>query len=285
MGGSLALAIKNKKFSSKVSAIVRTLERKKEAESYNIAEKIYLEDEFLASNLWDEFDFIVLALPIDLTCQKIDLIPENYSGFITDLGSSKTAIINKVESKYPKSHNYYSSHPMTGSEHSGLKYGKEDLYDNKLCILTPASRVSAEAAERVSSFWAQIGSQIITINAVDHDEILSLVSHSPHILSSLLAEWIGQNEKVIQYTKNSPLPLTGGGFRDMSRIAGSNPDMWDAIINTNREFIYSGLITFRDKLTELIEHLNPNNGCTKGFWKEYFKESKSHRDKILKMNE
>lgn len=286
MGGSLALALKKSTNHCNVSAVVRTEERQKEAQSYSIVDEIFIEQRFLSENRWNEFDFIIFALPVDKTCEKIKLIPKHYNGFITDLGSSKTAIVQTVEKKYNHSeHNYLSSHPMTGSEFSGLRYAREDLYENKLCILTPIRGVTEEALEKISTFWNDLGSKTITINSVEHDEILSFISHAPHILSSLLAEWIGENEKVIHYTKQSPIPLTGGGFRDMSRIAGSNPEMWDAIINTNREFIYSGLLTFRDKLSELIDELNPKNNSKNDqhFWKEYFRKSKKYRDKILKL--
>ena len=95
---------------------------------------------------------------MDLTCDKIDLIPEKYKGYITDLGSTKQFIIQKIESKYKSAHNYYSSHPMAGSEQSGMNYAKVDLYENRLCILTEPKGVTKDAIQKITSFWKMIGS-------------------------------------------------------------------------------------------------------------------------------
>lgn len=283
MGASLSLAIKSKKLQTKVTGVVRSEKSKKEGIKNKIADAIFLEEEFLESGNWNEFDLIVFSLPVDLTCDKIDRIPAGYTGYLTDLGSTKKSIIERVEKRFKKEHNYFSSHPMTGSEQSGLNFAREDLYENRLCILTAPKRVSLHAVEKMTNFWKSLGSITIEMNAKEHDEVLAYLSHSPHILSSLLVNWAYGNPHVKRKTIKSPVPLTGGGFRDMTRIAGSNPDMWNAIINTNKDAILKSLYEYRDGLELLIEKLETDKSNT--FWKKYFQKSKKSRSAIFKLNE
>ena len=100
MGASLALAIKNKNLSCHITGVVRSEKSREEGITQKIADTVLMEENFLESNSWNEYDFIVFSLPVDLTCDKIELIPNNYKGFITDLGSTKQTIIQKVESKF-----------------------------------------------------------------------------------------------------------------------------------------------------------------------------------------
>ena len=286
MGASLALAIKKKDNSCRVTGIVRSEKSRLEGVSQKIADEIFVEDDFLKSNSWNKFDFIVFSLPVDLTCDKIDLIPENYKGYITDLGSTKQSIIQKIELKYRSAHNYYSSHPMAGSEQSGMNYAKVDLYENRLCILTEPKAVTKDAIQKITSFWKMIGSITIQMNAIEHVEVLSYLSHTPHILSSILVNWAYNNDKVRYYTEKSPIPITGGGFRDMTRIAGSNPEMWNAIINTNKSSIHDSLLEFRKEIDRLIDSLDSKSEkADSDFWKKYFLSSKESRSQILKINE
>lgn len=280
MGASLSLAIKKKFQDSKVTGVVRSFSSKKEGIEKKIADEVYLEEEFLNSNSWNTFNLIIFSLPVDSTVEKIQRIPDDYNGFITDLGSTKLEIISAVEKKFQTKHNYYSSHPMTGSEQAGLSYASDDLYENRLCILTSPQKVSLESVEFIKNFWEILGMKTVEIGAVDHDEILSYLSHSPHIISSLLAIWAFENKKVQKFTEISPLPIIGGGFRDMTRIAGSNPEMWQAIFSTNKENLKKALINFQNGLNDLISELDKDS---KNFWIEYFKKAKNSKSEIYKI--
>jgi prephenate dehydrogenase len=283
MGGSLGLALKKIGNKVKTTGVLRSKKSYEELKNSQITDHLVIEEDFLKMNQWKDYDIIVFSLPVDLTCEKISLIPADYKGCITDLGSTKTEIIHAVKNKFSSTHNYYSSHPMTGSELSGATNAKEDLYRGKLCILTREENTSSDSIEKITRFWNEIGSSTIEISAKDHDEILSYLSHAPHILSSLLVTWANKSEIVNKYTQMSPLPLSGGGFRDMSRIAGSNPEMWEAIISTNREAILSCLIAYQSQLAELIDLLSKDPMLQKGKWKSYFESSKKSRNQLLKL--
>jgi prephenate dehydrogenase len=283
MGGSLSLALKKTGLKIKTTGVLRSKKSYDEIIDKNLIDNLLIEDDFLKSNRWNEYDLIIFSLPVDLTCDKINLIPEDYPGFITDLGSTKSEIIKAVKNKFKNKHNYYSSHPMTGSELSGALHSKEDLYLGKLCILTREENTSEESVSKIENLWKHLGSSTIEIPAKDHDEILSYLSHAPHILSSLLVNWANNSDIVKKYTNISPLPLSGGGFRDMSRIAGSNPEMWEAIISTNKEAILTCLLGYKNQLSDLIEILKQEPPQQKGIWKKYFESSKNSRNQILKI--
>ncbi len=283
MGGSLSLALKKNGYNGRITGILRSQKSLEEIRDKCITDELLLEEDFIKNNLWNQFDLIIYSLPVDLTCQKINQLPLDFTGIITDLGSTKKEIIESVKNKFNGIHNYYSSHPMTGSEQSGALHSKEDLYNGKLCILTREENTSQSAIERITEFWNYLGCKIIEIPASDHDEILAYLSHAPHLLSSLLVNWAKKSEMVSTYTKISPLPLSGGGYRDMSRIAGSNPEMWEAIISTNKEAILDSMIQFKRNLEEIIDILNKNPEEQLGFWKKYFEDSKKSRDFILKL--
>jgi prephenate dehydrogenase len=283
MGGSLGLALRKTDASVKTTGVLRSKKSFEEIKNFQITDHLVIEEDFLNENRWDDYDIIIFSLPVDLTCEKILLIPTDYKGCITDLGSTKKEIINAVKNKFQTTHNYYSSHPMTGSELSGAINAKEDLYKGKLCILTKEDNTSPVSIEKITRFWNEIGSTTVDIPAKDHDEILSYLSHAPHILSSLLVTWANKSEIVNRYTHSSPLPLSGGGFRDMSRIAGSNPEMWEAIISTNREAILSCLVAYQSQLADIIDLLSQDPSIQKGLWKTYFESSKKSRNKLLKL--
>jgi prephenate dehydrogenase len=281
MGGSLSLALKKNSLVGRTTGLVRNQKSLEEAVSLKIADEVLLEQEFLNRANWNDYDLIVFSLPVDLTCQKIRLVPENYEGHLTDLGSTKKEIVQSVEEKYSKPHNYISSHPMTGSENSGAKFSNEELYIGKLCILTKPKNAQIEVYNKIQFFWESLGSKVLEIPSEEHDEILSYLSHSPHILSNLLVTWAGMNSQVKTFTEKSPLPISGGGFRDMTRIAGSNPEMWEAIIATNKHYIYQSLVEFQNHLNDLIEKFHSPESSN-GFWKSYFEKSLQYKKEILK---
>ncbi|MCP5499301.1 MAG: prephenate dehydrogenase [Leptospiraceae bacterium] len=283
MGASLSLAIRQKNLPfGRIDGVVRSVSSRDEGLKLKVADSIFLESEFKEKDLWNDYGLIIYSLPVNLTCEKIAELPLSYRGIVTDLGSTKREIIEAVEKKYSSSHRYYSSHPMAGSEHSGLKYAQADLYEARLCILTPPKRVEEGVEDFIRDFWEKIGMYTLKIEAEEHDKALAYISHSPHILSSIMTNWCWENPTVSEKTGLSPIPLTGGGFRDMSRIAGSNPEMWDAIIETNREPIRQSLIDFRDRLNVLIGVLGSNSEVS-GFWKKFFDKAKKSRDRILKL--
>lgn len=172
---------------------------------------------------------------------------------------------------------------MCGSEEAGPQSYVKDLYKNKLCIIIDKLHKeqltdrSIENLEFISNFWKEIGMQIDYMDAKTHDYILSYLSHSPHILSSILATVIGKKEEIIKRNQEAPISILGGGLRDMIRIAGSNPKMWYDIIYTNKKNIVLSLTEIQkelEKITEAIENHFDD------WWFEWQNKAKEYRNLI-----
>lgn len=282
MGGSIALAIRKHMPQVSVDGLVKDAVEQEQAQALHIAHRIETELEFLQQNRWQDYQLIIFCLPVHLICQKIATIPPDYRGIITDIGSSKKEIIEAVECHFAhQKHHYYSSHPMAGSEHTGCQYAIDDLFTDKLCIMTPAKGMQASIADQLVQFWQTLGMQTVEIAAEAHDEVLAYLSHSPHIISALLVNWSQENEQVDKYSQKSPLPLTGGGFRDMSRIAGSNPEMWHAIITSNQKSIHKSLVEFQRHLSQVIHALEIDPATD--YWQVFFSQAQKKRNTLLKL--
>ncbi|WP_167880204.1 prephenate dehydrogenase [Leptospira fletcheri] len=282
MGASLSLALKKKGADAKVTGVVGSRKSKEKGISLGSADRILTSEEFGENPNWNDFDLIVFGVPVNTIVELIPSLPEDWPGLMTDMGSTKRDIVSAVESSHSSSHRYVSSHPMCGSEESGLEFANADLYEGRLCILTRPKGATEKAFSDLESFWRFLGMETVEIPALEHDRILSYVSHSPHIVASIMTDWVWENECVQKFTDRSPLPLTGGGFRDMTRIAGSNPKMWAPIFSSNRDEILSSLLDFRGHLDRIISELGPEKPLDLDHWKSFMEKSRDHRDGILK---
>ncbi|PJZ49080.1 prephenate dehydrogenase [Leptospira saintgironsiae] len=282
MGASLSLALRKKNSSAEIVGVVGSTSSKEKGIRLKSADKIFTSDEFSESPDWESYDLIVFGVPVNTTVEVISKLPSGFKGLLTDMGSTKQEIVHAVESVLTGEHRYISSHPMCGSEESGLEFANVDLYENRLCILTKPKGATDEAYSEIENFWKFLGMSTTEIPAHDHDKILSYVSHVPHLISSLMTNWVWENECVREFTQNSPLPLTGGGFRDMTRIAGSNPKMWSPIFSSNQEEIYKALLDYKDRLDKLLSELSPEKPLDLKRWESFMEQSRIDRDAILK---
>lgn len=258
MGGSLSLALRKVDAGCRIDGLVRSRNSQLASEKLGSLNKVYLEEEFLeeeTSGKWDQYDIIIFGTPVHLIKKQISYIPIESSTVLTDMGSTKATILSAVESHFSRrsEHNYVSSHPMCGSENAGPSFAIDGLFVNKLCILSPLAHSNQEVIGRLEKFWSSIGMITHRMNGADHDRVLAYLSHSPHIISALLVNWA--KESVGKDNSSSPQPIMGGGFRDMVRIAGSNPEMWQAILSENRTEITRSLYGFKDTLISAIQLL------------------------------
>ncbi|TGM68478.1 prephenate dehydrogenase/arogenate dehydrogenase family protein [Leptospira meyeri] len=253
MGGSLALAIRQKFPGTEISAVVRSEKSKTTILNKQLANFVFLQNELHIPD-WSNYDLVVFSTPVESILKIIPILPKSGDTVFIDLGSTKETIVSAVESYFGDlAHNYISTHPMCGSEQVGPEAAIEDLYVDKLCILTSPKSVSNKSLEWVRSFWEKIGSWTLEMDSKSHDETLAYLSHLPHVISTLLVNVAGSNPTTKKEIMESPKPITGGGFRDMSRIAGSNPDMWISIFKENQVFLRKSI---DDLIQQLIEFRN-----------------------------
>jgi prephenate dehydrogenase len=166
---------------------------------------------------------------------------------VTDVGSTKRSIVEAAEKHLPESVLFVGSHPMAGSEKRGVKFARADMMQGALCILTPTDRTPAQATEAVEGFWRLLGMRTTRMSPEDHDRRLADVSHLPHALAAAL----------VAMQEDASLPLAGGGFKDVTRIAAGDGGLWRDIFLDNRDNLRDSARRLRDQLDALLTRLEP----------------------------
>lgn len=212
-------------------------------------------------------DVVVVASPVDKIAElaaRADGVLERHA-VITDVGSTKAKIINELSALSPSAaEKFVAAHPIAGSEKTGVQNATVTLMDDKVVILTPTADTDPDRVERANAFWLQTGSHTITMSPQEHDERLAAVSHVPHLVSSLLASLI----------ENESVPLVGSGWRDMTRVAAGDPEMWTAICAHNRQAILAQLDHFSSALQSLRALLSDEDTNELTKWLESAKAKK-----------
>lgn len=148
--------------------------------------------------------------------------------------------------------------------------------------MTPPQSASNESLEWVRVFWESVGSWTMEMDSKSHDETLANLSHLPHVVSTVLVNVAGANTTTMKEVLGSPKPITGGGFRDMSRIAGSNPDMWISIFKENKSFLYQSIDEFIHQLTEVRDLLKPDLPFDEGKIRKFWELALLNKEQIRK---
>ena len=180
-----------------------------------------------------ECDFVVICAPLS-EYEKIFLACNKYSKkntLITDVGSAKKNLINKIKRIKRKDIKWISSHPIAGSEVSGPLNGNENLFLNKWSVIIKQKNSQNKEMKKISKFWKLLGSKTVTMDAVQHDKIFAITSHLPHLIAYNLI-LTATNFKISN--KDNVLRFSAGGLRDFSRIAASNEIMWRDIFFNNK---------------------------------------------------
>ncbi|HBS05374.1 MAG TPA: hypothetical protein DEA96_10435 [Leptospiraceae bacterium] len=289
MGASLAAGLRNQSSPPSITGVVRSDRSKQWIVDHNLA------DESIASSALDvsgldltKYDLIVLGMPIaangDLLEKLAPMYPTDFqrskSGslpLITDMSSTRT-FLEEVATRHPHLP-FVGSHPMCGSEDAGPAAFRDNLFKDRLVILIRSTmrNLPGEAFEHLHQFWSSLGSRVSELNERDHDLVLAYLSHAPHLVSSLLATVTANRQEVRRINSQSPIPITGGGLRDMLRIAGSNPEMWKDILHTNRKYILESLRDFRTGLDELIDTVESDS---MEWWSDWQTRSRGFRNEI-----
>ncbi|NOY52263.1 MAG: prephenate dehydrogenase/arogenate dehydrogenase family protein [Deltaproteobacteria bacterium] len=236
IGGSLGLAGKAKGIFGKVVGVGRGRENLEQARERGAVD-VYFHD---PGKALPGADLVVLATPVQgiVTIGK-EIAPLLEEGtLLTDVGSVKEELVKELESGLPAGVCFVGGHPIAGSEASGASAAREDLFLHRRTILTPTRRTDSEALARVHAMWESVGSLVVEMEADAHDTILAAVSHLPHMVAYALAGTL------MEMTEDYPdiTDYAAGGFRDMTRIAASHPEMWRDICRMNRK-----------KIVEMIE--------------------------------
>jgi prephenate dehydrogenase len=244
MGGSLGLALRRKGLAH-VSAYARRSETRKLALDMGAVDVIYDTPQAALRGA----DLAVFCTPV---CAMPALAKECMRAFepgcvVTDVGSTKAELVRDMNSLFRDTTIVFvGSHPMAGSEKSGLDAALTNLYEGAVTAVTPGPGTSESGVHAVMSLWDGVGARVVRLDPVEHDVLVSKTSHLPHLISALLVTTAGRAPQ------NTGLPLfLGPGFKDTTRIAGGSPDMWHDIVKSNRVAILEELRQYGDALREL----------------------------------
>ena len=236
MGGSLGLALKKSRFFKRILGYDNNPMHLQQALSLGLI------DEGAELKEIKECDVIFLATPVQSIIDMIshlEDVPPNCC--IIDLGSVKEKILKNIPQALRK--NFVGAHPMCGTELNGPRAAVENLYENKIVILTDLEESGEFQTAIAKEVFISIGMQIIKLDSRSHDCHIALISHLPHIISFALANTVLTEEK-----KEMILALVGGGFRDMSRISKSSPLLWRDIFKQNKDNLLDALKKFNAEL-------------------------------------
>ena len=239
LGSSLLRIIQKKKLAKKIFIYEKSKKNISKIKRLKLPGILVrkLEDAVTQSDLiifcipMSEYKKVILKINNNLTSKKI----------ITDIGSSKSKSLEIIKRNLKKQAYWTSSHPITGSEVSGPEHGREDLFENKWCVLTKDKKTNSRHLKFLISFWKKIGSKVVIMNTDKHDKIFSITSHLPHLIAYNLVKSAQDFEKKQKYDL---IKYSAGGLRDFSRIAASNEIMWRDIFFDNNKNVIKAIDLF-----------------------------------------
>ncbi|MCS6852145.1 MAG: prephenate dehydrogenase/arogenate dehydrogenase family protein [Gemmataceae bacterium] len=196
-------------------------------------------------------EIVVFCTPVDqIVAQVVHLAPLCPPGtLLTDVGSTKGAIVRSLDGRLPTTVDFVGSHPLAGSEKRGPEHAVPHLFEGRLTVITPTEQTRPAAVARTRAFWQALGSRVQLLSPEEHDRALALTSHLPHLVASALAsilppEWA---------------ELTASGFRDTTRIASGDPSIWVGIFRQNRDALLDALNRLGLRLDDFREALRADD--------------------------
>lgn len=190
-------------------------------------------------------DLVLLAAPVDLIpeiCAALGGAVEA-DAIVTDVGSAKRAVVTAGEAAFGPA--FIGGHPMAGSERHGMGAADDELFTDALWVLTPTELTASNTYQRAAELAALVGARAIAVDTDAHDALIARLSHVPQLAASALVD-----VAAAAGDRDALLGLAGGGFRDATRIAASNPDLWVAILRSNRAAVLAGLDTLITRLRD-----------------------------------
>jgi len=268
IGGSFALALKEKGFAKNIIGVFNRKETEEKALRLGIVdESLPLEDAVKKA------DLIYVAIPVDITIPTIQKIMNlvTKEQIVVDAGSTKYALCKAI-ANYPMRNRFVATHPMWGTEYSGPEAATKDSFAGRACVICEKEKSDPKAVEIVEKIYRALGMHIVYMDPEPHDVHAAYVSHISHITSFALANTVLEKEK----EEDAIFELAGGGFESTVRLAKSSPAMWAPIFMQNRENVL-------DVLNEHISQLRKFKACLEKENMEYLYELMENANKIRKI--
>ena len=276
IGGSLARGIKRARPDIRIMAYMRTRAKLEQAQKDGIVDVIL---EGIGEEL-RECDLIFLCTPVEYNARYLSAIRPflKPGALITDVGSTKTDIHEEIR-RQGLEHCFVGGHPMTGSEKTGYENSTDHLLENAYYIVTPPEGQSGESAQytenvrRILAVAQAVDAIPLVLDYREHDRVTAAVSHLPHLVASSLVNLVKDNDSAAGTMRR----IAAGGFKDITRIASSSPEMWEQICMTNAAPIGDMLEQYIYSLQEILAQIRGHNG--RDIYR-LFDQSRSYRNSI-----
>ena len=271
IGGSIARSIRKNFPSCRIIVYSR---RKNEDLLQGIKDGIISDITYAIDAHFSECDIIFLCAPVLQNIQFLEQLKPliNKTCIITDVGSVKGNIHKEVERLELESQ-FIGGHPMAGSEKTGFANSSEDLLQDSYYLLTPCKTTAEEKVLFLKKILSGTGAIFATVDAGLHDDITAAISHVPHIVAASLVNMVRENDTSNELMK----AFAAGGFKDITRIASSSPEMWESICLSNADSINHFLSLMIDELTKMRSYIANEQGTEIN---RFFASSREYRDSI-----
>jgi prephenate dehydrogenase len=209
----------------------------------------------------------VVCTPVARIAADVRIAAEHGPGsiLVTDAGSTKRRIVEAVERDARSRAVFVAGHPIAGSERTGVRHARNNMFEGRVCVLTPTARTPADRLDRARDFWSRLGCRIVETGPAAHDEALASTSHLPHAVAAALAASVPVEA----------LALAGGAYRDGTRVAGSDAALWAGIFRENRAPLLQALARFQDQLAHFRHALQADDEDALRAWWDAAKARRS----------
>jgi cyclohexadieny/prephenate dehydrogenase len=255
IASSMAHAMRAGGLVGEITGHAKSAETRATALEIGICDRVYA----TAAEAVEGADLVVLAVPVGAMAAIAEEIgPHLAAGCtVTDVGSVKQAVIAAVAPHIPEGVHFIPGHPMAGTEYSGPRSGFATLYKNRWWLLTPDEATDPVALARLRGLLEAFGAKVDTMDAAHHDQVLAVVSHTPHLIAYTM---VGVADHLAQVSNSEVIQYSATGFRDFTRIAASDPTMWRDVFLTNKDAVLDILGRFTEELFVLQRAIRMGDG-------------------------
>lgn len=273
IGGSLARALKSVGYCGEIVGAGRNLGRLEIAASLGVVDRIEIDLAQAVSGA----DVVFIAVPLGAMRGLLDAVAPHLPGdaVLTDAGSAKGCVIEDARAAFGHiPGRFVPGHPIAGTERSGVEASFAELFNGRRVILTPLAETELRARDRVARMWEAAGARVEDMGVQHHDAVLAATSHLPHLLAYSLVDTLAKMDDRAEIFR-----FAAGGFRDFTRIASSDPQMWRDICVANRTPLLEALEAFNRDLASLANAISRADGDVV---LELFKRAKFARDNLYR---
>ncbi|WP_420345426.1 prephenate/arogenate dehydrogenase family protein [Pelagibius sp.] len=257
IGSSLAWAMRARGLTGHIAAHSRRAETRDKIAELGFADSLHADP----GDAVEGADLVFFCVPVGANAAVAEAVGPRLApgAIVTDVGSVKQAVIRDIGPTLPEGVHFIPGHPVAGTEFSGPEAGFADLFEQRWCILTPPPGTHEDEVEKLVRFWQALGSTVQIMDAARHDKVLAVTSHLPHLIAYTI---VGTATDLEESERAEVVKFSAGGFRDFTRIAGSDPIMWRDVFLHNRESVLEMLQRFSEDLTALQRAIRWGEGET-----------------------